>query len=66
MLLNSSLSVLLNVPLQGTRDKDEQICCADALLLCPLNKSVFVNEHLLSLTTMQLGMPHSLQPLAYD
>ncbi len=47
-------------------DRDEQICCADALLLCPLNKSVFVNEHLLSLTTMQLGMPHSLQPLAYD
>ncbi len=26
----------------------------------------FVNEYLLSLTTMQLGMPHSLQPLAYD
>ena len=26
----------------------------------------FVNEHLLSLTTTQLGMLHTLQPLAYD
>ena len=45
--------------------RDEQICYADALLLCFLNGSRFVNEHLLSSTT-QLGMLHTLQPLAYE